>query len=77
MNIRDTEEFKSGLFKIVICPICGEETLDMYWICENCFWEYDGSYNDDDYSYSNDSTVSDYRKTFLDRKNNSDTEKKS
>lgn len=41
MNIRDTEEFKSGFFKIVTCPICGEETLNMYWICKNCFWEYD------------------------------------
>lgn len=77
MNIRDTEEFKSGLFKIVTCPICGEETLNMYWVCENCFWEYDGACNDDDYSFSNDSTVSDYRKDFFDRENNRDTEKNS
>lgn len=77
MNIRDTEEFKSGLFKIVTCPICGEETLNMYWICKNCFWEYDGVCAEDDYSNSNASTVRDYRKAFLERKSSSDTEENS
>lgn len=22
-------------------PVCGYPTLDMYWICEHCGWEYD------------------------------------
>lgn len=65
MNIRESEEFKSGFSKIVTCPICGEKTLDMYWICENCFWEYDGACAEEDYSCANGSTVRDYRKAFL------------
>lgn len=29
------------MFRIVTCPVCGHPTLDMYWICEHCGWEYD------------------------------------
>lgn len=57
MNIRETEEYKSGLFEIVTCPVCGNETLDMYYICPNCDWEYDGVFDDDDYSSANHSTL--------------------
>lgn len=40
MDIRETVEFKELGYSIVICPICGEETLDNYWICEKCGNEY-------------------------------------
>ena len=50
MNIRNTIEYKSGDFHIVTCPICGNETLDMYWICECCGWEYDYTADEDEES---------------------------
>ena len=41
MNRKNTPEYRSGMFRIVTCPVCGYPTLDMYWICEHCGWEYD------------------------------------
>ena len=64
MNIRDTEDFKSGLFDVVICPVCNNETLNNHYICPHCKWEYDGAVNDDDYSSANESTVGKYREKF-------------
>lgn len=64
MNIRDTEDFKTGLFDVVICPVCNNETLNNYYICPHCKWEYDGTVNDDDYSSANGSTVGKYREKF-------------
>ena len=40
-NLKNTPEYRSGMFRIVTCPVCGYPTLDMYWICEHCGWEYD------------------------------------
>lgn len=42
MNIRETVEFLEYGFNVVICPNCREETLDNYFICPHCGWEYDG-----------------------------------
>ena len=39
--LKNTPEYRSGMFHIVTCPVCGHPTLDMYWICEHCGWEYD------------------------------------
>lgn len=64
MNIRDTEDFKTGLFDVVICPVCNNETLNNHYICPHCKWEYDGAVNDDDYSSANESTVGKYREKF-------------
>jgi ribosomal protein L32 len=41
MDLRETVEFKEFGFNIVICPNCGNETLDSHYICPNCGWEYD------------------------------------
>ena len=40
-DLKSTPEYRSGMFRIVTCPVCGYPTLDMYWICEHCGWEYD------------------------------------
>ena len=42
INIRDTVEYKEQGYQIVTCPVCGHETLDSYYICPYCCWEYDG-----------------------------------
>jgi len=52
-------------FKIVKCPVCGKETLDDYFICPHCGWEYDGTTNENEYSSCNKTTVVDYRKNNL------------
>lgn len=65
MNIRDTVEYKSGDFHIVTCPICGNETLDMYWICECCGWEYDYTADEDEKSSSNGMTIREYRAEYF------------
>ena len=65
MNIPDTVEYKSGYFHIVTCPICGNETLDMYWICECCSWEYDYTADEDEKSSSNWMTIREYRSEYF------------
>ena len=40
-DLKNTPEYRSGMFRIVTCPVCGYPTLDMYWICEHCGWKYD------------------------------------
>lgn len=65
MNIRNTIEYKSGDFHIVTCPICGNETLDMYWICECCGWEYDYTADEDEESISNGMTIRKYRAEYF------------
>ena len=40
-DLKNTPEYRSGMFRIVTCPVCGHPTLDMYWICAHCGWEYD------------------------------------
>ena len=31
-DLKNTPEYRSGMFRIVTCPVCGHPTLDMYWI---------------------------------------------
>ena len=35
------EHLDSGYYQIVICPVCGNETLDNWAICPHCQWEHD------------------------------------
>ncbi|NCB41040.1 MAG: hypothetical protein EOM59_00215 [Clostridia bacterium] len=28
-------------YKKIKCPVCGTTTLDSYWICPRCHWEYE------------------------------------
>ena len=65
MNIRNTIEYKNGDFHIVTCPICGNETLDMYWICECCGWKYDYTADEDEESISNGMTIREYRAEYF------------
>ena len=65
MNLRETAEYKEHGFKIVTCPVCGNETLDMYWICEHCGWEYDNTRSEDEYSAANSNTIKEYREKYL------------
>lgn len=47
-RLKNTPEYRSGMFRIVSCPVCGHPTLDMYWICEHCGWEYDNELQTED-----------------------------
>jgi hypothetical protein len=64
-DLRATQEYQELGFKIVKCPVCGKETLDDYFICPTCGWEYDGITEENEYSSCNKATVADYRKKHL------------
>ena len=61
MDLRDKYGASKSIFNEVICPVCKQPTLDSYWICENCFWEYDGTYSEDEYSDANKSSIRQYK----------------
>ena len=61
MDFRKTKEFLEYGFKVVTCPICKSETLDDFFMCQRCGWEYDGCVKEDDYSSANKATVAEYR----------------
>ena len=65
LDLRTTEEYRELGFKIVLCPVCGKETLDSYWICRHCGWEYDGTIEENEYSSCNKATIADYGKNNL------------
>ncbi len=60
-DIRKTVEYLEYGFKVVTCPICENETLDDFFICQHCGWEYDGCIKEDDCSSANKATVAEYR----------------
>jgi ribosomal protein L37AE/L43A len=64
-NLKETIEYKDYGYNIVTCPICGKETLDNYWICEHCNWEYDGTKFDEEYSSVNNATIKEYRDRYV------------
>lgn len=64
-DLRATQEYREMGFKIIKCPVCGKETLDDYFICPYCGWEYDGTTEEDVYSSCNQATVAEYRKNNL------------
>lgn len=63
-DLRSTPDYATGLYRIVRCPVCGEETMDFFWVCENCYWEYDGTTDPDAYSDVNRMTLREYRNHF-------------
>lgn len=67
MNIRDTVKYKELGYEIVSCLVCGNETLDFYWICEHCDWEYDGTTDENDFSDANGMTVKEYRQKYFNK----------
>lgn len=60
-DLRDTPEYREFGFRIVRCPVCGEETLDSHFICRKCGWEYDGTAEETQYSSCNKTTIASYR----------------
>ena len=60
-DLRSTQEYRELGFKIVNCPVCGKETLDDYFICSTCGWEYDGTTEENEYSSCNKATIADFR----------------
>ena len=66
-DLMNTEEYKNHGFSIVACPICGRKTLDMFWICSGCGWEYDIfiNYDENEESLCNGCTPNEYRRQYL------------
>lgn len=66
-NLVNTEEYKNHGFSIVDCPICGRKTLDMFWICSGCGWEYDIfiNYEANEKSFCNGCTPDEYRRQYF------------
>lgn len=62
IDLRSTQEYQKLGYQIVICPVCGNETLDGYWICQHCGWEYDDTTDENIYSSCNKATITEYRK---------------
>jgi len=65
--IKNLDEYEVGdlfedyiTYKVIDCPVCGNKTLDSWYICQNCGWEYDYTTNYDEFSDSNGSTLREY-----------------
>lgn len=54
-------------FHVINCPVCNHKTLDNYWICNECGWEFDNILLEDIYSPANDSNIKEYRENYLNR----------
>lgn len=64
-RLKNTPEYRSGMFRIVSCPVCGHPTLDMYWICAHCGWEYDNELQtEDEESPGNGMSLRAYRELY-------------
>jgi len=61
MDLRDKYNVSKSIYSEVTCPVCGRLTLDSYWICENCDWEYDGTHDENEYSDANKGTIREYK----------------
>ena len=48
-------------YRWVECPVCGHLTMTENHICPFCEWEYDDTINENEESYVNGSTISQYR----------------
>lgn len=65
IDLRSTQEYRELGYRIVICPVCGNETLDSYWICQHCGWEYDDTTDENIYSSCNKATIAEYKSSLL------------
>lgn len=61
MDLRDKLGVNKNIYNEVICPVCGQVTLDSYWICDNCNWEYDDTTDENEYSCVNHGTIRSYK----------------
>ena len=63
---RDYDLKEDSSYKFTICPVCGCLTLNGYYICDICGWEYDGTVMERERSIFNSNlSVKSYRKKFL------------
>lgn len=60
INLEEDYLYQKGYRKIVKCPVCGEDTLDFYFVCPNCGWEHDSELNEG-YSPANNIKIEDYK----------------
>lgn len=54
--------------RMVRCPVCGHLTMDMGWICPECFFEYDQcdvDNPDEDCGGPNGMSLNEYRAEYL------------
>lgn len=63
MNIYEYAK-KYDFYKVVKCPVCGHDTLDFYFICEHCGWEYDNVKSDDEYSDPNGCSINEAKEFY-------------
>ena len=61
MDLRDKYGVNKNLYNEVVCPVCGQVTLDSFWVCENCNCEYDDTINENEYSDANRGSIRDYK----------------
>ena len=61
MDSRDKYGVNKNLYNEVVCPVCGQVTLDSFWVCENCNWEYDDTIDENEYSDANRGSIRDYK----------------
>ena len=61
MDLRDKYGVNKNLYNEAICPVCGQVTLDNFWVCENCNWEYDDTIDENEYSDANQGSIRDYK----------------
>ena len=52
------------IYTVILCPVCGNPTLDNRYVCPTCLWEYDGL-PEDHYSAANGATLLEYRRAYL------------
>lgn len=66
-ELMNTVEYKEYGFSIKDCPICKSKTMDTFWICSACGWEYDlfiDYKNDDEFSDCNGATLGEYKNVY-------------
>ncbi len=63
IDLPDVGEYVDDIYKVILCPVCGNKTLDSYFICQHCDWEYD-AIPEDHYSSTNHATLREYRQIY-------------
>lgn len=66
-DLMNTEEYKEYGFVIIDCPVCGRKTMDSFWICSGCGWEYDFLIDydkDESFSGCNGTTLGEYKNVY-------------
>lgn len=63
---RECNLHQDSYYKYAICPVCGCLTLNGYYVCDICGWEFDGTLMEKEKSTANNHlSIKKYRKLFL------------